>query len=80
MKARNLIPNNNIRGMLFKDAQGITVFEAQFDYEYDEDGYPMTADLFILNHGDTSKIYLDYYYQNKMKIYKHHLFMGWFFV
>jgi len=62
MKARNLIPNNNIRGMLFKDAQGITVFEAQFDYEYDEDGYPMTADLFILNHGDTSKIYLDYYY------------------
>ncbi|RXP61398.1 hypothetical protein EC396_04175 [Lutibacter sp. HS1-25] len=62
MKARNLIPNNNIRGMVFKDAQGITVFEIQFDYEYDEDGYPMTADLFIFDHGQTSKIYLDYYY------------------
>ena len=62
VKARNLIPNNNIRGMVFKDTQGITVFEAQFDYEYDADGYPMTADLFIFDQGATSKIYLDYYY------------------
>lgn len=62
MKARDLIPNNNIRAMIFKDTQGTTVFEVQVNYKYDEDDYPMTADLFIFDHGETSKIYLDYYY------------------
>ena len=37
MKAKQLFPNNNISGMIFKDSQNITQADIQFDYVYHND-------------------------------------------
>lgn len=63
VKARNLLPNNNVRGMIFKNQEGITTHEVQFDFEYDDDGYPIRSEIFIYQKGESSISYIDYYYK-----------------
>lgn len=63
IKARALLPNNIIKGMIFKDSEGITISELQFSYSYDDDDYPVQADIFILDEGKTYNYYMYYFYK-----------------
>ncbi|HEY9220366.1 MAG TPA: hypothetical protein VIO43_02180 [Lutibacter sp.] len=63
MKARQLLPFNNISGMIFKDSNGITKYEAQFDYDYDADGYPTGAIVTSLDENGSNTFIVKYFYK-----------------
>lgn len=63
VKARKLLPNNSITGIIFKDSSNKTVAETQFDYVYDADGYPTSASVFYLNSNETYRININYFYK-----------------
>ena len=63
VKARLLLPYNNIRSMIFKNASGITQYEVQIDYNYDEDKYPISATVNTLSQNESSTYTLIYTYK-----------------
>ena len=62
VRARKLLPNNNIKSMIFKNRNGITQFDAQFNYTYDDDGYPISASVNVSIDGEESEFTLIYTY------------------
>jgi len=63
IKARLLLPYNNIRTMIFKDASGITKYEVQIEYNYDDDKYPISANVNTLSQNESSTYTLFYTYR-----------------
>ena len=63
VQARQLLPYNNITTMIFKDEFGITTYEVQFDYTYDEDHYPISARVNALSQEETTSYTLLYTYK-----------------
>lgn len=63
IKARKLVPYNNITSMIFKDSAGKTHTEIQFDYVYDEDKYPKSARMFVLSGTNAYTLDINYYYK-----------------
>ena len=63
IKARQLLPYNNIRAMIFKDFSGITKYEVHFEYNYDESGYPANATVSTLSQDGSSTYNLIYTYK-----------------
>ena len=63
IKARLLLPYNNIRSMIFKNASGITQYEVHIDYNYDEDKYPISAIVNTLSQNESSTYTLIYKYK-----------------
>jgi hypothetical protein len=63
MKARQLLPFNNISGMIFKTSSGITKYEVQFDYDYDADGYPISALVSSFDENGSNTYLIKYYYR-----------------
>lgn len=62
-KARQLLPYNNIRAMIFKDVSGITKYEVQIDYNYDKDRYPSNANVNAISQNESSTYSLIYTYK-----------------
>ncbi len=63
IKAKQLLPYNNIRAMIFRDESGITKYEVQIDYKYDEDKYPISAVINALSVDETSTYTILYSYK-----------------
>ncbi|WP_298288960.1 hypothetical protein [uncultured Lutibacter sp.] len=63
VKAKDLLPNNIVTGMIFKDSDGITVAELQIDYTYDKHNYPIRGDVFIYEDGESKNNYINFYYK-----------------
>lgn len=63
IKARQLLLYNNISGMFFKDTLGITQFEVHIDYNYNESGYPITANVNAISDRDSSSNTFIYTYK-----------------
>jgi hypothetical protein len=43
VQARALFPVNNVTGIVYKDENGVVVFEMEIDYVYSADNYPTSA-------------------------------------
>jgi hypothetical protein len=63
IKARKLLPYNNIKGMIFKDLAGNTKYEVQVDYTYDADKYPTSADVYALSPEKSYSYSARYFYK-----------------
>jgi hypothetical protein len=63
IKAKQLLPFNNISGMIFKDSNNETKIEIQFDYTYDNDGYPIRADVYTFIQGESDSHIVNFYYR-----------------
>ena len=63
VQARKILPLNNIRTMIFKNMSGVTVDEIQINYEYDSDGYPITADILEITLEETYNLKINYTYK-----------------
>ena len=63
IKARQLLPYNSIRAMIFKNMSGITEYEVQINYEYDNDGYPIKADIVAISPDESSTYTVFYTYK-----------------
>ncbi len=63
MKAKQLLPFNNISGMIFKNSNGITKYEAHFDYDYNADGYPISAIVTALDESGANTYTINYFYK-----------------
>ncbi len=63
IKARLLLPYNNISGMIFKDLSGNTKYEVHIDYTYTADKYPISAVVNAVS-ANESRIYeAKYFYK-----------------
>jgi len=63
IKAKELLPNNILTGMIFKNSQGVTVNEIQITYSYDQDNYPIQGDIFVYEEGESHNYYVNYFYK-----------------
>lgn len=63
IKARKLLPYNNIKSMVFKDNEGNTRCEIQADYIYNSDKYPESATITYLTSDETNITTVRYYYR-----------------
>ena len=61
--ARQLLPNNNISSMIFKDANNQIQVEIYFNYDYDDDGYPISGRVYVLKSPDDEIYEIRYYYK-----------------
>ncbi len=63
IKARLLLPYNNIRGMIFKDITGTTQFEVHIETTYDTEMYPSRATVTVLSPDETDVYLVKFYYK-----------------
>ena len=63
VKARKLLFFNNPRAMIFKNTEGMTEYESQVTYEYDNDGYPIKAGIIAISLEGTSNYEVYYTYK-----------------
>lgn len=61
IKARQLLPYNNINGIIFKDLSGNTKYEVHISYTYDADKYPVSA-VANAQSTDDSRVYEAHYF------------------
>jgi len=61
-KARQLLPFNSIKSMIFRDYDGITRSEVHIDYDYDIDGYPKNAIVSYLSSTESGVYNIYYHY------------------
>ncbi|MGB7394746.1 MAG: hypothetical protein WA913_10160 [Pricia sp.] len=62
VKARALLPNNNISEITYKDEEGTVVSEITTDYSYDEDDYPTQVTVTSNTDGEIYVYKLNYEY------------------
>ncbi len=63
IKARELMPVNNIRSILVKELDGSRVSEVQINYKYDQDKYPQSADVIAFNTDEFTNFSILYTYK-----------------
>lgn len=63
IKARQLLPYNNIRTMTFKDLNGIPRSEVSINSTYDSDKYPTSANIVVTNSSGSFFHLVNYYYK-----------------
>ncbi len=63
VKARLLLPYNNIKAIILKDDDGITQYEVQISYNYDSDNYPVSANITALSPDETHHYMITYFYR-----------------
>lgn len=62
IKAKTLLPNNNISGITYKDEEGAVVFEIETFYTYDADDYPTQVTVTSKSSEETQVFKIDYKY------------------
>lgn len=63
IKAKQLLPYNNIKSMIFKDLNGIPKSEITINSTYDEDKYPTSATVVVTNSSGSFFHLVNYYYK-----------------
>jgi hypothetical protein len=63
IKARLLLPLNNIIGGIFKNEQGITKYEVHATYQYSSARYPISATIDIITPDDVKVYTVNYYFK-----------------
>ncbi len=63
IKARKLLPFNNITGMIFKDAGGNTKYEVHIEYSYSSDKYPISDTVNAFSSEESSTYSVNYSYK-----------------
>ena len=62
MKARTLLPNNNISKIIYKDEEGVIAFEIETFYTYDADDYPTQVTVTSTSSDETQVYKINYEY------------------
>lgn len=62
LKARTLLPNNNISKIIYKDEEGAVTFEIETFYTYDADNYPTQVTVTSKSSEETLVYKLNYEY------------------
>ncbi len=62
LKARTLLPNNNISKITYKDEEGEVVFEIETFYTYDADDYPTQVTVTSKSSEETQVYKINYEY------------------
>lgn len=63
IKAKLLLPFNNIIGGIFKNEQGVTKYEVHAVYQYSSARYPISATVNIITPDDVKEYTVNYYYK-----------------
>ena len=63
IKAKLLLPYNNIKSMIFKDIAGNTKYEVQIASTYDAENYPTRATVTAISTEETKSYLVKYFYK-----------------
>lgn len=63
IKARLLLPYNNVIGAIFKDSQGNTKYEVHAQFQYNTFNYPITASVNTISPDGSKNYTINYYYR-----------------